>query len=102
MAINVEQTFTTTGNKDGIPLSRHNDPQYSIVIDIGGGGDVTVQGTLSQINRAGVTPIWFDIPALTNVVADTSDKIINTPLEAVRLNITTVTDTIIFQVMQNT
>jgi len=102
MAINVEQTHTTTGFKPGIPLSRHNDPQYSIGIDIGGGGTVTVQGTISQINRAGVTPIWFDITALTGVTIDTFDKITNTPLEAVRLEITAVTDTIIFQVMQNT
>lgn len=102
MAINKEKSYTTTGDKDGIPLDRHSDPQYSVVIDIGGGGDVTVQGTISQINRAGVTPIWFDLPALTNVIADASDKIINTPLEAIRLQITAVTDTIIFQVMQNT
>jgi len=102
MAINVEQTHTTTGFKDAVILSRHNDPQYAVNIDVGGGGTFTVQGTLSQPNRAGVTPIWFNITNLTALTVDTADKIVNTPLEAVRLNITAVTDTIIFQVMQNT
>lgn len=101
MAINVERSYTATGFQTAIPVNRHGNPQYSIGIDIGGGGTVTVQGTLSQINRAGVTPIWFDIPALTAITADTFDKMVNTPLEAIRLNVTAVTDTIIFQVMQN-
>lgn len=102
MAINIEATYTTTGVKDAIPVNRHGNPQYSVGIDIGGGGDVTVQATLSQINRSGVVPIWFDIPALVNITANTFDKIVDTPLEAIRLNITTVTDTIILQVAQNT
>jgi len=102
MAINTEISYTTTGFKGAIPLSRQNNPNYSIGIDIGGGGTVTVQATLSKLNRAGVTPIWFNIPALTTITADTFDKIEQTPLEAVRLEITAVTDTIIFQVAQNT
>ena len=103
MAINREQTFTTgaSGGQVAIPLNRHGNPQYSIDIDIGGGGDVTVEATLSQINR-GDTAIWRPIPALTNVTADAFDKIVNTPFEAIRLNITSITDTIIFRVQQNT
>lgn len=101
MAINVTQSHTTTGFKAPIMLSRHNDPQYSVSIDIGGGGTVTVQGTLSQLNR-GEAAVWFDIASLTSITTDTFSKLTNTPLEAMRLNVTAVTDTIGLQVMQNT
>ncbi len=101
MSINVEKTYNSTGIKTAIPLNRHGNPQYSIGIDIVATATVTVQGTLSQINRVGVTPIWFDIPALTGVATDTFDKIVNTPLEAVRLNVTATTGDVNFQVMQN-
>ena len=102
MAINRQEEYTSIGIKQAIPLSRHNNPQYSIGVDVGSGATFTVQGTLSKINRAGVVPIWFDIPALTGILVDTNDKIVNTPLEAVRINITAITDNVIFQVMQNT
>ena len=101
MAINVGQSHTTTGAKTAIPLSRHNRPQYTVDIDIGGGGDVTVEATIDPLNQAGVTPTWRALPALTNVTADSFTKIENTPLEAIRINITSVTNTIRFRVMQN-
>jgi hypothetical protein len=102
MAINVERQYTNTGLQQAIPLNRHGNPQYSVVVGIGGGGDVSVEGTISRINVVGVTPVWFPIINLTNLVADTADKIIETPLEAVRVNVIAVTDTINFQIMQNT
>lgn len=101
MAINVQKEYTTTGDKIAIPLNRHGNSDYSVNVDIGGGGDVTVQGTLSQINRSGVTPIWFDIDNLVNLTADASEKITNTPLEAIRMSVTSVTDTVTLQVMQS-
>ncbi len=102
MTINVKQSITTTGAQPAIELSRHSRPDYSIEIQIGGGGDVTVESTLDKINQSGVTVNWNALSALTNVVADDFSKIENMPLEAIRLNVTAVTDTVVFHVMQNT
>lgn len=101
MAVNVRKTYTTSGPQVPVMLNRHGPSDYTLDIDIGGGGDVTVEATSGQINR-GQTPIWHPLASLTNVTADAFEKVTDTPLEAVRLNITSVTDEITFQVSQNT
>lgn len=101
MAINKTVSYTSTGTKDWIPLSRHNQTDLSVIIDIGGGGNVTVEGTISKINQ-GETAIPFDITGLVGVTANTSKAVSDTPLEAVRFVINSVTDTITGQVMQST
>lgn len=101
MSINVSQSFSTTGAKAAIPLNRHGNPQYSISAVLGSTGTYTVEGTLDQLNREGITPVWQDITGLIALTASTFDKIENTPLEAVRINIAAVGTTLNFKIQQN-
>ncbi len=102
MAINVEKTYTGTGAQDAIILNRYGDPQTSVVVDLATTGDVTIEGTLSQLNRDnGLTAIWFEIENLINLTADSNQRVENTPLEAIRANITTNATGVTLQVMQN-
>jgi hypothetical protein len=102
MAINAKQTHTTTGAKEAIIVSRHNDPNYSLDVDIGGGATYTIEATINQLNRADVTPVWHPLPSAINLTTALFDKIEHTPLEAIRINISAITDNVTFQVMQNT
>lgn len=99
--INAKRTYTGTGAQVAIPLNRWSRDNYSVVTDVGATATYTVEGTIDQINRIGVTPVWFDITGLVGLTASTSDKITDTPLEALRVNIAANSGELGFHVMQN-
>jgi len=101
MSINVSQSFSTTGAKAAIPLNRHGNPQYAVSAVLGTTGTYTVEGTVDQLNREGITPEWQPVTGLVGVTTDTFDKIENTPLEAIRINIAVIDSTLKFQIQQN-
>lgn len=99
--INAKKNYTTTGAKAAIPLNRWASSELSVEVDVGTTGTYTVEGTLDQVNRAGVTPVWFTITGMSALTADTAQNIANTPMEAIRINIAVIDSTIDFHVMQN-
>ena len=102
MAINSKQSHTGTGVKVAIPLNRHGNPQFSISIQITGSATYTLQGSISQINRTTSSDVWNDIPSMTALSVNAFQKIVNSPLEALRLNITAISGTVDFQILQGT
>lgn len=98
--INRRETYTGTGAQAAIPLNRWTNTDIAAELVFGSTGTVTVEGTLDQVNRADVTPTWFDITGLVAVTADTAEKITDTPLEAIRLNIAANGSSITFHIMQ--
>lgn len=103
MAINVKKTYTGTGAQEAIPLNRHGPQNYSVEVNLASTGTYTVEVTLDQINRPGVNPVWHPVPAITGIVdTDTFDKIVDTPLEAIRINPSVNASGIDFHIMQNT
>ena len=100
MAINNLVTYTGTGAQAPIMLNRHAPSNYSVRLDFDTTGDVDVQGTLSQLNR-GDAEDWFDITGLTGITADSAEKIVDTPLEAIRFVINANGSTINGRVMQS-
>lgn len=102
MAINAKRSYTTTGIQTAIPLNRHGNPQFSISVQITGTATYTLQGSIAQINRTGSSDVWNDIPSMTGLAINAFQKITNSPLEGLRLNITAISGTIDFQILQNT
>lgn len=102
MAINAKKSYTTTGIKTAIPLNRHGNPQFSISVEVQASATYTLQGSITQINREGTTQVWNDIPAMTGLTATAFQKITNSPLEALRLNVIAITGTVNFQLLQGT
>jgi hypothetical protein len=105
--VNVRKSYTGTGAQDAIPLNRWGEDDYSVKLALTGVCDVTIQGTLDYVNRPldadfqdGVTPEWFDITGLVNVIANTVEVVSSTPLEAIRANITTNGGAVALHVMQ--
>lgn len=99
--VNVKKEYAGAGNKDAIQLNRWSRDNYSIQIAVTGTIDITVQGTLDYINREGETVVWSNISTLANVTADTFDKIVDTPLEAIRVVVNSGAGSIIFHIAQN-
>lgn len=99
--INAKKTYTGTGAQVAIPLNRWSRDNYSVVVSLDSTGTYTIQGTLDQINRPNVTPVWFDITSLVGLTADAAEKITETPLEAIRMTIAANGSSIDFHVMQN-
>ena len=99
--VNVKKTYAGTGAQIAIPLNRWSRDNYSVVTDLTTTGTYTVQGTLDQVNRLGVTPVWFDITSLVGLTADSSEKVTDTPLEAIRISIAVNGSGVSFHVMQN-
>jgi hypothetical protein len=99
--INVKKEYSGAGNKDAIQLNRWSMNSYSVQIDVTGVIDLTVQGTLDYINRADSIVTWSDIVSLTNVTVDTFDKIVDTPLEAVRVVVNSGAGSAVFHIMQS-
>lgn len=102
MAINVKKSYTSTGVKIAVPLNRHGNPQFSISVKITGTATYTLQGSISQINRDTSSDVWNDIPSMTALSIDAFQKIVNSPLEALRLNVTAISGTLDFQILQGT
>lgn len=102
MAINAKRSYTSTGIKTAIPLNRHGNPQFSISVQITGTATYTLQGSITQINRTGQTEVWNDIPSMTALTINAFQKIVNSPLEGLRLNITAISGTVDFQILQGT
>lgn len=98
--INRKQS-NVTGVGDWIPLNRWANDDYSVVIVDNGTSTYTVEGTLDQINRKGVigNEVVFGIENLEAVTGDMSNKITETPMEAVRINVDS--GDVDFHVMQN-
>ena len=90
MASYIHKTIDlTTDDTVIVPLNgRWTEGNYSVVASYAGTGTITVEGTISRINR-GETVVWFDITNLTAVTADASEQIANTPFEAFRVTGTT-------------
>ena len=99
--VNVKKTYTGTGTQVAIPLNRWSRDNYSVVTDVGATATYTVEGTLDQVNRPDVTPVWFDITNLVALTADAAEKVTDTPMEAIRMNITANTGDLGLHVMQN-
>lgn len=106
--INVRKTYTGTGAQDAIQLNRWSKDDYSVIVRLATTGTYTVEGTLDYINRpldADRQPSpaveWFDITNLAGLSADAAEKITETPLEAIRINIAANATGIDFHVMQN-
>lgn len=68
-----------------IPLNgRWVEGNISVAITFAGTGTVSVNGSLSQVNR-GDTLVPFSITNLSGVTADAAEVITNTPLEALQV-----------------
>lgn len=99
-------TYTGTGAQTALPTNRWGDHQYSITVipqpDPVTSGEYTVQGTINRINRStNIEPtVWFDLDGFVGLTGQITGVFKNTPLEALRLFITTNDESIRFQVMQ--
>lgn len=95
--------LAVTGVGDWIPLNRWSKDSYSIVTTVNGTATYTVEFTLDQINRAGVLGNEVARPVLggTGLTADANLNIANTPMEAMRVNITAGAGSVDLHVMQN-
>lgn len=102
MAVNRSEVYSTLGIKGAIPLNRHGSPQLSVSVQLADTATYTIQGTISQINRDGNAAIWNDLPTMTGLNANAFHKVENSPIEAIRINITAMNDNVVFQVAQNT
>ena len=108
-SVNVKQVNEAgTGAKDWIILNRQSKPDYSLNIIITGTVTASIQATLKQQNnptnepQAGAAQAEdiFDISGLTGITASQASKIVDTPLEAIRVNQTAGTGSVTLHVMQ--
>ena len=92
--INKTVNYTTTGAQTAIPLNRWGSDNYTISAVFTGAGDVSFEGTVTQLNRvpkfgeAPPVPDWFAITP-SQITADGAITITDYPLEAIRANIAT-------------
>ena len=100
--INRKQT-AVTGVGDWIPLNRWSKDDYSIVTTVNGTATYTIEFTLDQVNRAGVLGNEVARPVLNgeDLTASANLNITETPMEAIRVNITAGAGSVDFHVMQN-
>ena len=92
-----------TGTSDWIPLNRWGRDDLSIVTTIDSGTPTyTVEFTLDRINQVGVlgSEVARDVVDAVDLTANANLNITATPMEAVRLNITSGTGSMTFHVMQ--
>lgn len=90
----VSITYTTTGAKDGIMLDWRIAPfsvSYAVIKETGGGTlSATIEVTLDNIMDPTITPVWF---ALGSALTATTLAALTAPVQAVRLNIDTLSGT---------
>lgn len=96
----INQEFNLANTETAvITLDRWENPRYSVQLD--SGTSILVEGTLAQVNRSGVTPVWATIKDLTGTAITAAGVGITgieaTPYEAIRI---TATDTCAGRVMQ--
>ena len=96
-----DKIYTVTGFTPPLLLNRWGRNNYSIIVDVDATGTYTVEGTISRLNRiVGLSPVCFELAGLVGLTTDITTALKETPLEAIRLNITAVDTTIRLQVMQ--
>ena len=104
--VNRKQTGTAAdGAQTAIPLNRWANDDYTLVVGDTGSTSHTLEGTVDQINREDVTPVWFTLvdnqgTSLSGLTATGTYVVAGTPLEAVRINLGASTD-YSFHVMQS-
>lgn len=99
------QTFdpatTTAGAQAPVSVNHLAPAEASLAIyDVAGDAEYGVEFTLDDVNNTNITPRWFelaDIPAGSSGSKFTS---ITFPCKFVRLNLTLLTDTVEFKVLQ--
>lgn len=96
----INQSFNlANAEMDVITLDRWENPRYSVQLETG--TSILVEGTLAQVNRAGVTPVWATLNDLTGTgitaAAVGITGIEATPYEAIRI---TATDACVGRLMQ--
>lgn len=79
------------GAQPAIPLNRWGNNDYTVKVSGTGTSAYTLQATIDQINRDGVTPSWFTIndeagSPISGATTETTYVISNTPLEAIRIS----------------
>lgn len=93
--------LAVTGVGDWIPLNRWSNDDLSVVTTANGTVTYDVEFTLDQVNRAGVTVVDRPILNGTGLTADANLNVTETPMEAVRVNITAGAGSVDFHVMQS-
>lgn len=90
----VSITYDTTGTKGAIVLDWRIAPftvSYDVIKNAGAGTlSVTVETTLDDINDPNVTPVWT---AVGSALTATTRGALTAPVQAIRLNIGTLTNT---------
>jgi len=93
--------LTVTGVGDWIPLNRWAKDDLSIVTTANGTVTYDVEFTLDQVNRPNVTVTPRPIENGTGLTADANLNVTETPMEAIRVNITDGAGSVDFHVMQS-
>ncbi len=101
--VSADVIYTTTGTKTPIILNRWGDYDTSVVVLLSGTATYTLEATINRLNRSTtIQPIvWFELAGLVDITTDITDSIKNTPLEAIRINITALSDDVRFQILQS-
>ncbi len=109
--INVKQANSAgIGIKPWIPMNRWGRDHFSLVLSFIGSATASVEGTLKKLNQASDStdlaagpPVAGDVFTITNATDLTSDValvIVDTPLEAIRINQTAGVGSVDLHVMQ--
>ncbi|WP_213775107.1 hypothetical protein [Bradyrhizobium sp. dw_78] len=102
MAAPIYETYTTTGAQDPIPLNYYQTPFNASVFVYINGGTATygVQYTADPTNSASITPRWFDDANMPAGTAASATSNYMFPVRAVRVNITAITGSVEFKILQ--
>lgn len=86
-----QENAADSGAQIAIPLNRWSKDDYTLKVSATGTTAYTLQGTIDQVNRAGVTAEWFTLvdnqgTSLADLTAVGTYVVTETPLEAVRIS----------------
>lgn len=109
--INVKQVNTLgIGAKPWIPMNRWSTDHYSLILTVTGTATFDVEGTLKKLNQAAsdtdlaagppAASDIFGIANATGLTASAALNIVDTPLEAIRVNQTAGPGSVDFHVAQ--